>query len=405
MDKDNQKARDELIDEEDLLNFELDDLSLEDMEKKASEFEEDIIELVDLVDKRPEESKKDEKKGEKVKAEETQVDEDQEEFGFATDEITCIGDLLDEESLDHSASNLDLAGLSLSDLNEVPTGEFEKQEPKGEISEDELEEMLEDAPTEMLDLELQQEGAAAEKTESELAQEEEPKEAVAVDDTDEKVGEVEEITKEDIKDLMEETDIEDITLDFEEEGDVGEKEILEEELGQILKSSEAEDEPVDQEMDQEEDKAPTEIISMESEGEEGDDEIISLDLDEDREPAGALNFELEKDLGISEQTLYNIEEAASEELFTPSEENPPEQEPPSFEASDSMTFDEFEAAAAQSAPEKTVGISEEVIEDIVTRVVQNVVERVTRETMIEVAEKVITEAIDALKQSLETISD
>ena len=56
-------------------------------------------------------------------------------------------------------------------------------------------------------------------------------------------------------------------------------------------------------------------------------------------------------------------------------------------------------------PEKSFGLSEEDIEDIVSRVVKEVVERVTRETMIEVAEKVITEAIDALKQSLESISD
>jgi len=38
-------------------------------------------------------------------------------------------------------------------------------------------------------------------------------------------------------------------------------------------------------------------------------------------------------------------------------------------------------------------------------VVQDVVERVIRETMTEVAEKVITEAIDALKQSLESDPD
>ena len=41
MEKDNQKVGEELIDEEDLLNFELDDLSLEDMEKKA-EFDERV---------------------------------------------------------------------------------------------------------------------------------------------------------------------------------------------------------------------------------------------------------------------------------------------------------------------------------------------------------------------------
>ena len=50
-------------------------------------------------------------------------------------------------------------------------------------------------------------------------------------------------------------------------------------------------------------------------------------------------------------------------------------------------------------------MSEEKIEAIVTNVVQDVVERVTRETMASVAEKVIREAIDALKQSLESFQD
>ena len=154
MDEKNQKPRDELIDEEDLLNFELDDLSLEDMEKKASEFENDIVELVDLVEKGAEDDKGEEKQA--VAQEEGEHQEqDQEEFEFATDEITSIGDLLDEESLDHSASELDLSGLSLSDLDQAFEPEPAKTKAEGEISESELEEMLEEAPTEMLDLEFQ----------------------------------------------------------------------------------------------------------------------------------------------------------------------------------------------------------------------------------------------------------
>jgi len=41
----------------------------------------------------------------------------------------------------------------------------------------------------------------------------------------------------------------------------------------------------------------------------------------------------------------------------------------------------------------------------VKEVVQEVVERVARETMAEVAEKVITQAIDALKQNLDSSSE
>ena len=55
-----------------------------------------------------------------------------------------------------------------------------------------------------------------------------------------------------------------------------------------------------------------------------------------------------------------------------------------------------------SVTDKMAGISEEKIEAVVTRVVQDTLERVARETMITVSEKLITEAIDTLKQSLES---
>ena len=58
-----------------------------------------------------------------------------------------------------------------------------------------------------------------------------------------------------------------------------------------------------------------------------------------------------------------------------------------------------------AAPAAAVAISEEKIEEIITRVVEDVVERVGRETMANVAEKLITEAIDALKESLEATKD
>jgi hypothetical protein len=51
------------------------------------------------------------------------------------------------------------------------------------------------------------------------------------------------------------------------------------------------------------------------------------------------------------------------------------------------------------------GILEERLEETVRNVVEEVVERVARETMSSVAEKVITEAIDALKESLEVSSE
>ncbi len=52
--------------------------------------------------------------------------------------------------------------------------------------------------------------------------------------------------------------------------------------------------------------------------------------------------------------------------------------------------------------EGLIGISEERLEYIVTRVVKDVVEKVARETMSTVAEKLITEALEALKESLQS---
>ena len=55
--------------------------------------------------------------------------------------------------------------------------------------------------------------------------------------------------------------------------------------------------------------------------------------------------------------------------------------------------------------EQQIALSQERMETIITQTVERVVERVTRETMVKVAEKVIGEAIQALKQSLESSSD
>ncbi len=58
-----------------------------------------------------------------------------------------------------------------------------------------------------------------------------------------------------------------------------------------------------------------------------------------------------------------------------------------------------------SSGEPLTGLSEERLEQIITKVVQDVVERVARETMASVAERVIGQAIEALKVSLETSSE
>jgi hypothetical protein len=383
MDKKNQKPKDELIDEEDLLNFELDDLSLEDMEKKASEFENDIIELVDLVEKGREDDEGEEKQ-ETVRAKEEPLDEDQEEFGFATDEITSIGDLLDEESLDNSASDLDLSGLSLSDLNPVSEPEPAEKKGEGEISEAELEEMLEEAPTEMLDLELQEMEVPDEEVELDLEEEEAPQDELKAGTIEEPETDDKEILESDVEDRRKDTGFEDITLDFDEAEALEEDQISEGDFADML-----------QEVD-------VDRVALDFEEEPA--EPMELDLDQDKAPTEVFDIKTALEIEIEEKAEDDYDDESEEELLTPIGEKHPRKEPVDLSAPEEV-FQEPEALPLQPASEKSLGLSEEVIEDIVSRVVKDVVERVTRETMIEVAEKVITEAIDALKQSLESISD
>jgi hypothetical protein len=64
-----------------------------------------------------------------------------------------------------------------------------------------------------------------------------------------------------------------------------------------------------------------------------------------------------------------------------------------------------ETAPEEPSAEMPIGISEERLEVIITKVVQDVVERVARQTMASVAERVIGQAIEALKVSLENSSE
>ncbi len=79
---------------------------------------------------------------------------------------------------------------------------------------------------------------------------------------------------------------------------------------------------------------------------------------------------------------------------------------PREELTDAIASEEI--TPALTTPEQ-MGISEEKIEAIITKVVhdvvEDVVERVTRETMADIAEKVITEAIESLKQSIDSAND
>jgi len=358
MDKEDELLEEQIDDEDDLLDFDLDDLSPEDIDQEITEdgSEEETIALVDLV-----------KKGEKVQdkgdegiatlSEDDKPPEGQGDVEIQKGEISAIGDVPDEGGdLDESMSDLDLTDISLeADLSVEETPDPQGDLGVEDISESDLEKMLDDTDLEM-DVKLEGSG--------------EPEAS--------------------LEDLIKEADIEESfipeTPELEEE--IGDGDLFEGDLEGIL-----EEKPIG-EMDK------TIVSPIES-----DEALEGLMEEADiEEPLMAEAIEPEEtDEGdISKSDLKEILEVE------PAVEM--EEEPLMEEVSEDISLQqdevlEQEEVPAESVGEELVGISEEKMEAIVTRVVQDVVERVARETMANVAEKVITEAIDALKQSLESDSD
>jgi len=90
----------------------------------------------------------------------------------------------------------------------------------------------------------------------------------------------------------------------------------------------------------------------------------------------------------------------------PAEETRVQEEEKSITEMDLSPSQAVEAAVTAPASVKPqLEISQDRIETIIKEVVEEVVERVARETMADVAKKVIGEAIDALKKSLESPSE
>jgi hypothetical protein len=111
-----------------------------------------------------------------------------------------------------------------------------------------------------------------------------------------------------------------------------------------------------------------------------------------------------------ERTTFDLEDLAESEetIEEPEREGPDiqmEAPPDDLIGVADISQEELEIDALSPTTEELISISEERIEAIITRVVQDVVERVARETMTTVAERMITEAIAALTQSLETPQD
>jgi hypothetical protein len=139
-----------------------------------------------------------------------------------------------------------------------------------------------------------------------------------------------------------------------------------------------------------------------SEREESDFELLESDLEvmADAELFGDSRVESEELDEFEAPQIEPIEEAGMER---PAADIPQELPHEGLETAVSSSKEQPEPGeVVYRTEEELIGISEERIEAIITKAVQDVVERVARETMAAVAERVITESIDALKESLQS---
>ena len=213
-------------------------------------------------------------------------------------------------------------------------------------------------------------------------------------------GEVaEESESEEIARLLDSEADEEKQIEFDEESDFAPSE-----FGQIPEGDVSQG--LDSDMDSvSEDLEPPELEPLEpepSEREDSDFELLESDLEV------MADAELFRDSRVESEELHEFEATQEEPVEEAGMESATPDIPPELPHEDLgevvSTFKEqpeTEEVVTSRSAEELIGISEERIEAIITKAVQDVVERVARETMAAVAERVITESIDALRESLQ----
>jgi hypothetical protein len=315
MAKNPQTQLEQLDTKDELLDFDLDDLSGDDNEE-----EDEVIELVELI-----ESDKDEDGTREL----TVNGRTKEKSGASTAKADLIVDgetSVKEEALleDEEESDLDLSDLTLD--MDMETVQPVQRVEEGEITEADLENLLQGTSDEEITFDLLGEKDSVQQ------------------------GKDEEVTDADLEALLAEATTEG-TGESEEE-----VEVLE-----IISAPEAEEE-----------------IQLERESPSLADIEVAGDSFEKTQIEAEPLAEKEAPVAVQEE---RVEPAA------------PEEPAPSL------------VAVGEPSADQVMGISGERLEQIITKVVEDVVERVARETMASVAERVIGQAIEALKASLEKSSE
>jgi hypothetical protein len=344
---------DQIESDEELLNFDLDDLSLSEDSGDDLDGDEEIIELVDLVERG---SSEDITRDLKVR---------EWAAGGQQKERPKAGEAARKDASgegDDEGPDLDISDLSI-ELEIGTEGDIAAGAAAGdEITEADLEGLLEEDDSLTLDFSRDE-------------------------DLESKAKPEDEITDADLQALLSETGEQDI------EEEVSEPEPLD--------ISDEEDEELELEPADE-----TQALDLEPSEEEEPAELEPADETQalDFKAAEAEGFIAEEPTVILEREAEELGAAAERaeiEAALPSEDFPEPEEPAESEGLPGI---EEKAALGETEIFQTqtlAGISEERLEEIITNVVRDVVERVARETMAEVAERMISEAIETLKQSLE----
>ena len=332
---------DQIDSDEELLNFDLDDLSLLEDSGEETDTEEEMIELVDLVERGASED----------------ITRDLEVREWSASEGKKRGQKKAEAPPDDAEKmvteeepDLDLSDISL----EMDAGaEGDKVAPMfsgDEITEADLEGLLQEEEGITLDL---KEG-----------------EGIEIQEKSE-----DEITETDLQALLSESGEQALEEEAEEEGPL-----------EIISDEEVEDmemEPLEE----------TQVLDLKAAPEENllAEEPADILAREAEELGAAAALEEEEAAPVEEaEVSEQEEEAEAEALLGLAEERVPE------------GVEEEEEEEETFAEQALAGISEERLEAMIRSVVGEVVERVARETMTEVAERMIGEAIEALKQNLES---
>ena len=386
--------------EEDLLDFEFDDLSKEDVEAASggSTEDEEIIELDDIVEK-----------GELV-----------EDPG--SEDITRV---LDEEEIANDSEITEV--MSDSDASELAQAKEEAMSDDFEADLDAEFEKLETSEFDIVEAE-------------EKAQSFEPEETIRLPEGDESFLKAlgaesqADLGPDELAQALEEEVSEDFEVDLDEEvqelgtfelGAVESAEMAEDsesaEIAKLLDGEDAVEENVSTdegteltsaELDQPPDGDSSQVVEMQlgaaleslEESEKGESDLELMESDLDSVPDADTIVETDLDIeSLAASEVFELEPEETEVVISPEFSEEDLSEVP--EMQEEQLGSGVAAASIVSAPEGRVEISEEKIEAIITSVVQDVVEKVARETFTTVAEKLIAEAIDTLKESLESSPD